>query len=59
MNLAEEVWNETALMELLGIKRTTLDDLRLERGFPVVKVGRARVYLAKDILAWLERRKEG
>jgi predicted DNA-binding transcriptional regulator AlpA len=55
--LEEAVLSEADLLELLGIDKGTLDDLRREKGFPVVRLTtRTRVYLAKDILGWLEQR---
>uniref|UniRef100_A0A6H2A478 Uncharacterized protein n=1 Tax=viral metagenome TaxID=1070528 RepID=A0A6H2A478_9ZZZZ len=55
--LEEEVYNELDLLELLGIGRQTLDTLRLEKGFPVVKLTpRVRIYLSDNVLAWLKRR---
>lgn len=55
--LEEAVLSEADLLELLGIDKGTLDDLRREKSFPVVRLTtRTRVYLAKDILGWLEQR---
>ena len=55
--LEEAVLSEADLLELLGIDKGTLDDLRREKGFPAVRLTtRTRVYLAKDILGWLEQR---
>ena len=49
--LAEQVWNEQQIMELLGVNRKQLDHLRLEKGFPYVRLGRTiRVYLAAEAL---------
>lgn len=49
------VYSEAAMLELLGIDKKTLDDLRRERGFPAVRLTtRARVYLADEVLAWLK-----
>lgn len=51
------VYSEAAMLELLGIDKSTLDDLRRERGFPFVRLTtRARVYLAHEVLAWLKQR---
>jgi predicted DNA-binding transcriptional regulator AlpA len=53
--LEQEVYSEAAVLELLGIDRKTLDDLRRERGFPAVRLtARARVYLADEVLGWLK-----
>jgi predicted DNA-binding transcriptional regulator AlpA len=55
--LEEAVLSEADLLELLGIDKSTLDDLRREKGFPAVRLtARTRVYLAKDVLGWLEQR---
>ena len=55
--LEQAVWSEGALLDLLGIDRKTLDYLRAEKGFPVVRVTvRSRVYLADDVLRWLKSR---
>jgi predicted DNA-binding transcriptional regulator AlpA len=41
-------------MELLGLEKSTLDDLRYERGFPYYRItARCRVYLAREVLDWL------
>ena len=55
--LEQAVWSESDLLELLRIDRKTLDYLRAEKGFPVVRVtARSRVYLADDVLRWLKSR---
>ena len=54
------VYSEAAMLELLGIEKETLDDLRRERGFPAVRLtARARVYMAHEVLAWLKQRARG
>ena len=54
--LEQIVYSEAAMLELLGIDKKTLDDLRREKGFPAVRLTtRARVYLADEILAWLKK----
>ena len=54
--LNEAVYSEEDILELLGINRGTLDTLRLEKGFPFFRLTRVkRVYLAKDVLNWLEK----
>ena len=54
--LNEAVYSEEDILELLGINRGTLDTLRLEKGFPCFRLTRVkRVYLAKDVLNWLEK----
>ena len=55
--LEDAVLSEADLLELLGINKQTLDGLRLEKGFPAVRLTpKARVYLARDVLSWLEKR---
>jgi len=55
--LEEAVLSEADLLELLGIDKSTLDDLRREKDFPFVRLTtRTRVYLAKEVLGWLEQR---
>ena len=54
--LAEQVWNEQEIMDLLGVGREQLDHLRLERGFPCVRLGqRIRVYLAEEVLGFIKQ----
>ncbi|TET42783.1 MAG: hypothetical protein E3J66_03005 [Dehalococcoidia bacterium] len=54
--LEQEIWNEQAIMELLGINRKQLDHLRLEKGFPCVRLGRTvRVYLANEVLDFVKQ----
>ena len=54
--LNEAVYSEEDMLELLSIVRSTLDTLRLEKGFPFIRLTRIkRIYLAKDVLNWLEK----
>lgn len=54
--LEQLVYSEAAMLELLGVDKGTLDDLRREKGFPFVRLTtRARVYLADEVLAWLKQ----
>lgn len=51
------VYSEVAMIELLGVDKGTLDDLRREKGFPFIRLTtRSRVYLANEVLAWLKER---
>jgi len=50
----KEILNESELMELLGVSRTTLWKLRRERNLPYGKVGREYRYLKSDIIRWLK-----
>lgn len=54
--LEQLVYSEAAMLELLGIDKKTLDDLRRDKGFPTVRLtSRARVYLVDEVLAWLKK----
>ena len=56
--LEQKVWSEQNLLELLGIERRTLDNLRNAKGFPFIRLtNKSRVYLANDVLDWLESRR--
>lgn len=53
--LEQQVYSEVAMLELLGVDKRTLDALRLDRGFPAVRLtARARVYLADEVLGFLK-----
>ena len=55
LDLEKELWTEAQLIELLGITRDQLDNLRRDKGLPFVSLGqRTRVYLASEIFAWLK-----
>jgi predicted DNA-binding transcriptional regulator AlpA len=54
--LEQLVYSEAAMLELLGVDKGTLDDLRREKDFPFVRLTtRSRVYLANEVLDWLKR----
>ena len=54
--LEQVAYSEEAMLELLGIDKKTLDDLRREKGLPFVRLtARARVYLADEVLDWLKK----
>jgi len=54
--LEQLVYSEAAMLELLGIDKKTLDDLRREKGLPFIGLTtRARVYLADEVLSWLKQ----
>jgi len=60
LTLEQLVYSEAAMLELLGIDKKTLDDLRREKGFPFVRLtARARVYLADEVLGWLKDQARG
>ena len=55
--LEDAVYDQETVLKLLGVDKGTLDQLRREAGFPFVRLTRLkRVYLAKDVLSWLEQR---
>ena len=55
--LADSIYSEGTLLELLGIGRKTLDNLRSNKDFPCVYLDRNhRVYITDDVLAWLKSR---
>ena len=55
VDLEKEVWKEADLMTALGLTRTQLDHLRLNKDFPCVRLGqRSRVYLASEVLNYLK-----
>lgn len=60
MDLAKEIWSEEAVLELLGVKRNQLANLRARHDLPAVRLARGvRVYLAADLLAWVRQRRNG
>ena len=53
--LEQLIYHESALLELLGIERKHLDVLRLRKHLPCIYLNaRRRIYLAGDLLAWLQ-----
>jgi predicted DNA-binding transcriptional regulator AlpA len=43
----------------LGIERKTLDALRLEKGFPYIRLTvKSRVYFTEDVLEWLKQHRK-
>ena len=55
----QEVANEKEILEILGIKKDALTRLR-KQGFPFVRLSRtSRVYIATDVLNWLQNRSKG
>ena len=58
--LEHAVYSEEAMLELLGVSKTTLDTLRLEKGFPFVRLTpKTRIYLANEVLGWLKQHHRG
>jgi len=55
--LSGQVVSELDLLLTLNISRSTLDHLRLDKGFPTVRLSlQSRVYLIDSIVEWLKRR---
>ena len=55
----QEVANEKEMLEILGLKKDALGRLRRE-GLPYVELSRtSRVYIATDVLNWLQKRTRG
>ena len=56
--LQEFIISEIDLLAVLNIEQSTLNELRLEKAFPVIRLNnRNRVYLIKDVVGWLESHK--
>ena len=54
----ESILSEKKLLDLLGIKKSALDSLRLEAKLPFWQVSRyQRVYFVEDLLNWLKTRR--
>jgi hypothetical protein len=57
-NLAQEIWSETGMQELLGCTKRQLRRLTLEGGLPAIRLERGLyVYQAGDVRRWLVERK--
>ena len=54
----DDILTEKELLELLGIKRSALDDLRYRHKFPFCKISNTnRIYLVKDVLDFIESKR--
>ena len=54
----EKILTEKELLELLGIKRSALDDLRHKKQLPFCKISNTnRIYLVKDVIEFIESRR--
>ena len=50
----DDILTEKELIELLGIKKSALDDLRYRHKLPFCKVSNTnRIYLVKDVLEFI------
>ena len=57
-NPLNEILTERELLDLLGMKKGTLDRLRREKQFPFCKISLTqRVYLARDIVDYVRSRR--
>ena len=54
----DDILTEKELTELLGIKRSALDDLRYRHRLPFCKISNTnRIYLVKDVLDFIESKR--
>jgi len=54
----EKILTEKELIELLGIKRSGLDDLRYKKQLPFCKISNTnRIYLVKDVIEFIESKR--
>ena len=54
----DDILTEKELLELLGIKRSALDDLRYRHCLPFCKISHTnRIYLVKDVLDFIESKR--
>ena len=54
----DDILTERELLELLGIKRSALDELRYRQRFPFCKISNTnRIYLVKDVLDFIESKR--
>ena len=50
----DDILTEKELLELLGIKKSALDDLRYQHRLPFCKISSTnRIYLVKDVLEFI------
>ncbi len=54
----ERILTEKELLELLGVKRSALDDMRHKKQLPFCKISNTnRIYLVKDVIEFIESRR--
>ncbi len=54
----DDILTEKELLELLGIKRSALDDMRHKKQLPFCKISNTnRIYLVKDVIGFIESRR--
>jgi hypothetical protein len=50
----DDILTEKELLDLLGIKKSSLDDLRYRHHLPFCKISNTnRIYLVKDVLSFI------
>jgi hypothetical protein len=55
----DDILTEKELLELLGIKKSALDDLRYRHQLPFCKISSTnRIYLVKDVLGFIAGRRQ-
>jgi predicted site-specific integrase-resolvase len=58
LEIAKEVWNETAMADLLGVTSKQLRWMVLEGGAPAIRLAKGKyIFMAGDVLKWLEAKK--
>jgi predicted DNA-binding transcriptional regulator AlpA len=54
--MAEKLISEADLLKALGLKKSELDRLRREKGFPYIKFSqRSRAYFLSDVMEWARK----
>jgi len=54
----DDILTEKELIDLLGIKKSALDDLRYRHRLPFCKISNTnRIYLVKDVLDFIESKR--
>lgn len=56
MELEKEIWSEERLLELLKIDKSTLSRLIRDDGFPIIRLGNKRAFLAESVFKWMKER---
>jgi len=56
LDLNQEIWSEERLLELLKVDKSVLSRLIRDDGFPVIRLGNRRAFLAESVLKWMKER---
>jgi len=56
LDLNQEIWSEERLLDLLKVDKSTLSRLIRDEGFPIIRLGNKRAFLAESVLKWLKER---